>query len=165
LPPGDEKTPADRLRSWPRSLHQKSAAFMPFPITFLSAFAGSPRWRATTGGEEDHSREKKGNSAMNRKRTGYRYKFNLPMRRPVVFKEGAVHARAWADDLVGGIVNWKVDVVYCLGREPRPWDPCTHDIPAASIVDAVRALYRAHTFICKQKKKSGILSWLLGGVK
>jgi hypothetical protein len=107
-------------------------------------------------------------SAMSRRRLGYRPYELYPtkkQRRPVVFEEGRVHARAWADDLVGGVVNWKVDVIYCLGQEPRPWEPCTHDIPAAAIVQAVRALYRAHTFICKRKKKSGILSWLLGGVK
>jgi hypothetical protein len=160
---------AGLLRSCPRSKHQDLAAFMRFPVHTPSALLlVVPRRRATSGGEEDIHVNKKRAYVMNRKKLGYRpyelYPANKK-RRPVVFEEGRVHARVWADDLVGGGVEWKVDVIYCLGEMPRPWEPSTHDIPEFALVRAVRALYRAHTFVCKQKKKSGILAWLLGGVK
>ena len=105
---------------------------------------------------------------MNRRVIGYRPRdpfHNIAEKRLAkVFPEGRIHARVWSNHLGGNVFEWKVDVILCLGEEPRPWEPCTHYIPAFAIVKASRALYRAHCFICKQKKQSGILSWLMGGV-
>ena len=108
------------------------------------------------------------NTANGRRRAAPRRKPKPPpeKRRPShVVVVGRVRVRVWADELPGGIVEWKLESIYCLGSEPRPWESYTTDIPAREAPNLMRAVYKAHRWVCRRNGKSSVLSFLRSPTK